>query len=165
MLYCNGLFIVCGFGGSPEDRSFILPLKSAMGFAEAGTLDPVTSHLTDPCQAASTSSHKTARPAWPILLAGTLAASISSLGGWWGHVEGEQSLLPGAGEAQGTASEPRNIPSSLQNLLPGAPRCWALYQMVWTSYPTIWPSLTHHHVMPVWGPPLPTEKRAVFALH
>lgn len=81
-------------------------------------------------------------------------SSVSSLGGCWGRVEGERCLLPGYGAAQDTASEPRNIPPPLRNLLPGAPRSWALYQMVPTSYSAIWPSLAHHHVTPAWSSPL-----------
>ncbi|KAJ7414795.1 hypothetical protein WISP_81375 [Willisornis vidua] len=65
--WVSSLAQVCGFGGFPEDRPFIFPLKNIMGFGEGGTLDPVKSHLAEPCQEASTSNHKVARLAQPIL--------------------------------------------------------------------------------------------------
>lgn len=63
------------------------------------------------------------------------------------RVESKQFLLP----SSVMATEPSSIPPPLQSLLPGAPRSWALYQVVQTSYPTIWASLAHHHVTPSQG--------------
>lgn len=69
-------------------------------------------------------------PGWPqpILPAAGLVASVSTLGGWWGHMECEQYLISGSGTTQDMASDPRNIPPALQNLLPGAPSSWAIRQ-------------------------------------
>lgn len=62
-----------------------------------------------------------------------LAAPWEAGGDPW---RGQRSLLPRSGAAEDMASEPRNIPPCLQNLLLGAPWRCALYQ--WCQPPT-WP--------------------------
>ena len=162
MLYCNGLFIVYGFGGSPEDGSF--------HWRAPWDLERVGSWILWPAILLSPAK----RPPPPAArLSGwhgqscrlRPAASGSTLGGWWGHREGKQSLLLGSRAAEDTVSEPRNILPSHKNLLPGAPRSWAPYEMMQTSYSIIPPSLAHHHATPAWGPSFPTKEGAVFALH
>lgn len=73
--------------------------------------DPMTNHLTEPCQEASTSSLKAAGPARPILPAAAPAASVSTLGGWWGHVEGEYARLQSSSGYSQWTQEHSSTPS------------------------------------------------------
>lgn len=145
VLYCNGLLFV----------GLVGPLR--MDHPSFHWRVPWDLERVEPCilwQGILLSPAKRPLPPATRLLGRHGRSSVSSLGGCWGCVEGERCLLPGSRAAQDMASEPRNIPPPLRNLLPGAPRSWALYQMVPTSYPAIWPSLAHHHVTPVWSSPL-----------
>lgn len=140
------------------------PLKSIMGFGEGGTLDPMKSRPTGPCQEASTSSHKAARLPQPILLATVPAASVSTMGGCWRRVERKQFLLPSSGAAQLWPLNPEAFlhPFKASCQEPqGAELC-----IRWCKPPTPpselpWPiTMSRLHR----GPLLPTETRAEFSL-
>lgn len=121
-----------------------------MTFGACGTLDPMKSHPTECCQEATTSSHRLpgchgqscwlqcqqppSAPRRLVEMCGAQAAPSARL--WSSSV---------------MATEPSSIPPPLQSLLPGAPRSWVLYQMLQTSYPTIWASLARLRVTPAQG--------------